>query len=375
MSNLINTRTAVTGQSAGSVAGLNSPVGEELTVDRITVQYGDYVAVEDISLGVEPGHTTAVIGPSGCGKSTTLKAVAGLSTVTRGSILLGGRDITEMAPSKRNIGMVPQSYACFPHMTVASNIAYGLKARRVDAAGQKKTVDHILELTQLTQFADRKPDQLSGGQRQRVALGRALAIEPSVLLLDEPLAALDPQLRGDLRRQLAAMLADAGCGTLIVTHDQHEALSLADRIAILQDGRMVQYGTPEELWSRPANAFVADFLTNSTLLDAKTALGHAYLLGDHWRIPLENLEQVQDLERKGTQVLIRPTSLAVTQDRRADSVEVVVDSVEYAGGRLQAVVVAPTDVKMLLTTDTEILAPGQQINVVVRPGVTIIGEV
>lgn len=371
MSHLTNTKTTSLNASAGETLTR----GEGLSVDRITVQYGDYVAVENISLGVEPGRTTAVIGPSGCGKSTTLKAVAGLNTVTRGSIILGERDITETAPSKRNIGMVPQSYAVFPHMTVSSNIAYGLKARRINPAKQKSTVGRILELTQLTKFADRKPDKLSGGQRQRVALGRALAIEPSVLLLDEPLAALDPQLRGELRRQLAAMLADAGCGTLIVTHDQHEALALADRIAILKDGRMVQYGTPEELWSRPADAFVADFLTNSTLLDAKIANGSAYLLGNHWRIPLTELEQVQDLHRSITQVLIRPTSLQIVPQRGNDTVEVVVESVEYAGGRLQAVVTAPTGIRMTLTTDTEVIAPGQRIHVGVLPGVTIIGKV
>lgn len=347
--------------------------GEGLLVDRITVKYGDYTAIEDISLKVESGHTTAVIGPSGCGKTTTLKAVAGLNHVHVGSIMLGGRDITEVSPAKRNIGLVPQSYAVFPHMSVGSNIAYGLKARGIDVVKQNQVVHQILEMTQLTEYANRKPDQLSGGQRQRVALGRALAIEPEVLLLDEPLAALDPQLRGELRRQLAAMLSTAGCGTLIVTHDQHEALALADRIAILEAGRVVQYGTPEDLWERPINAFVADFLTNSLLLDARIEGDTVSALDGQWTTPLSALEKVVDEQRAQPQLLVRPTSLQIAPESEEHVLVAAVDSVEYSGGKLQAVVIGPGDTNMLLTTE-DMIEAGQTLRLRIAPGqATLIG--
>ncbi|AKK11222.1 ABC transporter ATP-binding protein [Corynebacterium uterequi] len=310
-----------------------------LRVDNVAVKYGEKVAVSNISMAVAPGETTAVIGPSGCGKSTTLKAVAGLNHVAEGQITLAGRDITYESPAKRNIGLVPQSYACFPHMTVASNIGYGLRARKVPADQIEAKVKSVLELTQLTAFAERKPGQLSGGQRQRVALGRALAIEPDILLLDEPLAALDPQLRGDLRRELATMLAQAGCGTLIVTHDQHEALSLATHIAILRDGAMVQYGTPDDLWNRPINTFVADFLANATLLDAVVEGDTVSILGGTWTAPVSTFERIND--DRDPQLLVRATSLELVPMGTAHAIEGTVKSVEYAGGRFLAVVRTP----------------------------------
>lgn len=324
--------------------------GGSLLVDRITVQYGDLVAVEDISLQVEPGQTTAVIGPSGCGKSTTLKAVAGLNHVTRGSIIINGKDVTELSASQRNIGLVPQSYACFPHMTVRGNIAYGLKVRGVDATKRDATVDRVLELTQLSEYADRKPAQLSGGQRQRVALGRAIAIDPSVLLLDEPLAALDPQLRNDLRRQLAKIVGDVGCGTLIVTHDQHEALALADKIAILRAGKLIQYGTPDELWLRPVDDFVANFLTNSTLLEVTVGDGRVLALDGTWELSTADLTVRKD-DRSGTQLLIRPDTLEVVGQPGPNTFPAVVETVEYVGGRFEAVVRTQNGLALLLTTD------------------------
>ena len=340
--------------------------GGSLVVDRITVKYGDFVAVEDISLKVEPGETTAVIGPSGCGKSTTLKAVAGLNHVSKGSVIINGKDITELTTAQRNIGLVPQSYACFPHMTVRGNISYGLKVRGVDARKRDQIVERVLGLTQLTEYADRKPAQLSGGQQQRVALGRAIAIDPSVLLLDEPLAALDPQLRNDLRRQLANIVADVGCGTLIVTHDQHEALALADKIAILRSGKLVQYGTPDELWMRPIDDFVANFLTNSTLLDCEVGDGFAYALNRTWQVPLSDLVIRSD-DRPKPQMLIRPNTLQLADRADEDAFDAVVESVEYMGGRFQAVVKTVDGIALLVATD-ERLSNEDTVRLTVRPG-------
>ncbi|XKK36830.1 ABC transporter ATP-binding protein [Nocardiopsis sp. ARC36] len=222
-----------------------------LTVSDLTIRYGDTEAVRGVSVQVRPDETVAVVGPSGCGKSSTLRAVAGLTPVAGGAIGLGGRDITHLDPARRGVGLVPQDYAVFPHMSVAGNIAYGLRARRLPADRRRRRVAEMLELTRLTELAGRRPGQLSGGQRQRVALARALAVEPDVLLLDEPLAALDPQLRGGLRRELSAMLSSSGCATLIVTHDQREALSLGTRIALMREGTLVQFGTPENSGRTP----------------------------------------------------------------------------------------------------------------------------
>lgn len=349
---------------------MSTALDTDLVVDNVQVKYGEKVAVAEINFGVNSGETTAVIGPSGCGKSTTLKAVAGLNEVSEGTIILNGRDITHEVPPKRNIGLVPQSYAVFPHMSVRKNIGYGLRARGVDQAEIDKQVDRMLDLTQLTQFADRAPGSLSGGQRQRVALARALAISPEVLLLDEPLAALDPQLRGDLRRHLGRMIAEAGCGTLIVTHDQHEALALADNIAILREGRVVQLGTPQELWDRPVNAFVADFLTNSVLLDAEVSGDEVYVLNRAWKMNLSDLKKV--LDSRSPQVLIRPTALQVVPPATTGSVEASVNSVEYAGGRLQAVVEVAGQ-SMLINT-TEMVEVDQKVSIAPLPGeVSIIG--
>lgn len=346
--------------------GLKADQG--LEVENIEVRYGKKVAVTNISLGVEPGKITAVIGPSGCGKSTTLKTVAGLNFVSAGKILLGGKDITDLSPDKRNIGLVPQSYAVFPHMSVAKNIGYGLRARKVDSARLEERVQEVLELVQLTEFADRMPDQLSGGQRQRVALGRAIAVDPEILLLDEPLAALDPQLRSDLRRQLAKIIEAAGMGTLIVTHDQHEAMALADHVAILKEGVMVQYGTPEELFERPVNTFVADFLTNSTLVDAKVEGDVVELFDGAWQVPVSAMSKQADA--RDPQVLIRKDSLEVVGAGQPGSVQGTFESVEYAGGKMLTVV--NIDGTRIQSETEELVSAGDTAHFAIRPGKAVL---
>jgi len=233
-----------------------------LEVRELTKRFGTVVAVDGFSLTVAAGETVALLGPSGCGKTTVLRIVAGLERPDGGRVFLAGRDATDWAPEKRGVGLVFQSYALFPHLSVAGNVAYGLWFRRGD---RKRRVQELLALVGLSGFERRKPHELSAGQQQRVALARALAPEPRVLLLDEPLSALDAALRKDLRGELRALLGKLGVTALYVTHDQEEALALADRVAVMREGRIEQVAPPEELYTRPKTSFVASFLGRANL--------------------------------------------------------------------------------------------------------------
>ncbi len=238
-----------------------------VSIRGVTKKFGDFVALEDINIDIAPGEIFALLGPSGCGKSTLLRIIAGFETPTTGAVLLDGEDMTDLTPNRRPINMVFQSYAVFPHMSVTSNVAYGLKMERMGKAEIDEKVAEALEQVHLTQFADRMPDQLSGGQRQRVALARALVKRPRVLLLDEPLSALDAKLRDAMRLELVKLQDTVGITFVIVTHDQSEALGMADRVAVLEKGRLRQLATPEDLYQRPCDAFVADFIGNINFFD------------------------------------------------------------------------------------------------------------
>ncbi len=229
---------------------------------------GTVRAVDAVSLNIEPGELFFLLGPSGCGKTTLLRMIAGFITPNAGTIHFAQRDITHHPPNRRNTGMVFQSYALWPHMTVAQNVAFGLSVRKIDSQEKSRRVREALEAVQLADYADRKPNELSGGQQQRVALARALVIRPDVLLLDEPLSNLDAKLRADLRTQVRKICKDAGITSVYVTHDQAEALSMADRIAIMRAGRIEQIGTPADLYETPKSAFVATFLGDANLIDA-----------------------------------------------------------------------------------------------------------
>lgn len=231
-----------------------------VSIRDVSKFFGDFTAVDDVSVEIEEGEFFALLGPSGCGKTTLLRMVSGFETPSVGEVLIGGEDMTTVPPNKRPVNMVFQSYAVFPHMTVAKNVAYGLKIDRVPAAEIKTRVAEALALVQLDQFADRKPDQLSGGQRQRVALARALVKKPRVLLLDEPLSALDAKLRDAMRLELVKLQQSIGVSFIMVTHDQAEAMAVADRIAVLDKGRIRQIASPEDLYERPVDEFVADFI-------------------------------------------------------------------------------------------------------------------
>ncbi|MEO1583452.1 MAG: ABC transporter ATP-binding protein [Planctomycetota bacterium] len=226
-------------------------------------------AVDQVSLSIEPGELFFLLGPSGCGKTTLLRMIAGFIEPTAGRINFNDSDVTDTPPNKRNTGMVFQSYALWPHMTVAQNVAFGLDVRKIEKAEQGKRVREALEAVQMGEYADRKPTQLSGGQQQRVALARALVIRPDVLLLDEPLSNLDAKLRNELRLEIRRICKEAGLTTVYVTHDQKEALSIADRVAIMRAGKLVQVGTPGELYRTPGSAFVASFLGETNFIEAK----------------------------------------------------------------------------------------------------------
>jgi putative spermidine/putrescine transport system ATP-binding protein len=244
-----------------------------LSVESLRIQYGNEIAVKDLSFTAERGEFLTLLGPSGCGKTTTLRSIAGFVTPTSGKILVAGQDITTLPAHRRNIGMVFQSYALFPHLTVHDNVGFGLRMRQVAKSQLLLRVARALEMVGLAAFGERYPSQLSGGQQQRVALARALVIEPAILLLDEPLSNLDANLRAELRDEIRALQKQFHILTILVTHDQQEALAVSDRIAVMSEGRLVDIATPEALCDRPGNSFAAAFLGARTVIPGSTRDG------------------------------------------------------------------------------------------------------
>ncbi|MGX6447969.1 ABC transporter ATP-binding protein [Patulibacter sp. S7RM1-6] len=271
--------------------GSDAPERRDICLERVHKRYGDHVVIGDLSLDIERGKFYALLGPSGCGKTTTLRMIGGFELPTSGRVLLAGQDVTQLPPHKREVNTVFQSYALFPHLTIEKNVAFGLERRGVDKHETRKRVAEMLELVQLGHLAKRKPGQLSGGQAQRVALARALVNRPRALLLDEPLGALDLRLRRQLQDELKRIQRDIGITFIHVTHDQEEAMSMADTIAVMNRGAIEQQGSAEDLYERPETPFVANFLGTSNLIGvqvdgagdgewvtARTADGHALRL-------------------------------------------------------------------------------------------------
>ena len=242
-----------------------------IEIRNLTKRFGGLAAVDDVSLDIHENEFLALLGPSGCGKTTLLRVIGGFESPTAGEIRMDGADLTRLPPNKRPVNMLFQSYAVFPHMTARENIEYGLKVEGVARAECESRVDAVLALTRMTEFADRRPHQLSGGQRQRVALARALVKRPRVLLLDEPLSALDAKLRGAMKLELSALRRAAGIVFVMVTHDQDEALSMSTRVAVMNGGRIHQLASPREIYERPADLFVADFIGGRNLIPARIA--------------------------------------------------------------------------------------------------------
>ena len=243
----------------------------DLILKNLTKSYGDFNAVDDLSLVIPKGSFFALLGPSGCGKTTTLRMVAGLEEPTSGSIFVGETDITDMKPYRRPVNTVFQNYALFPHLTIYENIAFGLRRRGISEAEVKTAVDKVLNLIELPQLATRKPNQLSGGQQQRIAVARAIVNRPALLLLDEPLGALDLKLRRQMQIELKWIQTEIGITFVHVTHDQEEAMTMADTIAVMNKGKIEQMGTPEELYDSPKTSFVANFLGQSNLIPGEVS--------------------------------------------------------------------------------------------------------
>lgn len=288
-----------------------SPV--HLFVDRVTKKFGEVVAVSSLSLSVEGGQFLAILGPSGCGKTTLLRMMAGFEEPTSGRIYLGDQDVTFVPPHKRPANLVFQRYALFPHLTVFENVAFGLRVKKVADREVQRRVERILALVQLEGFGQRQVNQLSGGQAQRVALARALVNEPQVLLLDEPLGALDLKIRQQMEVELKLLHAELGMTFIYVTHDQEEAMTVSKRIVIMRAGQIVQDGTPEEIYANPASSFVADFIGHSNLLPAtvlRAAPSQLSFLGGSFSA--RNHPSLR--EGQAVNVLLRPEVLRVYGD-------------------------------------------------------------
>ena len=285
-----------------------SKLGVEVRLEQLRRAFAGVVALDELSLTLAPGELVALLGPSGCGKTTALRLVAGLDEVTSGKVLFGGTDVTTLGANKRDVGMVFQAYSLFPHMTARQNVAFGLQMRHVDEQARNRRSDEMLELVGLCGYADRFAHQLSGGQQQRVALARALAIQPKVLLLDEPLSALDAKVRGRLRDEIRRVQLEVGITTLFVTHDQEEALAIADRVGVMNKGRLEQLGPPTTIYSRPATPFVAEFVGLTNRMEGEVKGGEVIVRGT--RLPL-----VRPDTPDGTAVaLVRPEAVSLASD-------------------------------------------------------------
>lgn len=276
-----------------------------IRIEDLHLSFGETKVLEGIDMVIEPGEFFAFLGPSGSGKSTLLRAIAGFGPIPRGRILIGDQDVANLPPWKRNVGMVFQSYALWPHMSVRKNVAFGLEERRVPKKEIGPKVDAALEIVGLLHLAERMPAQLSGGQQQRVALARTIAIEPQVLLLDEPLSNLDAALRVQMRRELLALQRKLGLTTIFVTHDQEEANTTSDRMAVLDKGIIQQIGTPQELYDRPVNAFVAGFLGTANILTGSVKNGRFSTAGGQ-QLP------VSELVVNASRIVLRPQNISLT---------------------------------------------------------------
>jgi putative spermidine/putrescine transport system ATP-binding protein len=308
-----------------------------LVVSGLTKIYGDFAAAKDVSFEVADGELISLLGPSGCGKTTTLRMIAGFITPTRGSITIAGEDVTRVAPWSRNTGMVFQNYALFPHMTVAQNVAFGLEMRRIPGGEIRERVKAALEMVRLDHLAERYPRNISGGQQQRVALARAVAIRPRVLLLDEPLSNLDAKLREQVRIEIRTLQQELKLTTIMVTHDQDEALTMSDRLILMQGGVVQQIGSPRDLYNKPQSRFVADFVGQSSFIEGEVIAARQFrsAQGALLVCPARDAAGAPLVRGKAT-LAIRPEAISLrpASDGTADGHGGKVQFVSYLGSRI-----------------------------------------
>ena len=334
----------------------------EIRLEQVTKLFKQVRAVDEVELTIADGEFVVLLGPSGCGKTTLLRSIAGLEQIDAGKILIGARDVTDLAPRHRQIAMVFQSYAVFPHMTVFENIAFGLRMRKLPKAQITQRTEQAAELLHITELLARYPAQTSGGQRQRIAVARAIAMEPEVLLMDEPLSNLDALLRLEMRAELKRLLSEIGSTTVYVTHDQVEALSMGDRVAVMKAGRIVQVGGPLEVYDTPADRFVGGFIGNPPMnfLRAEPERRDDRLVA---RIGSAGELGVDEPPRALSERIGRPVVLGI----RAENIEVVESGPSNGLLRGRALVVEPLGSHNLVTIDVD----GQLVKATTRPDVTI----
>ena len=339
----------------------------EILIENVTKRFGDFVAIDDVSLTVEDQEFVVLLGPSGCGKTTLLRAVAGLGMADEGRISIGGRDVTYLPPRDRNISMVFQSYAIFPHMKVYDNIAFGLKMRKVDAKEIDRQVRRAAELLHIEEMLDRYPNKMSGGQRQRVAVARAIAMQAEVLLMDEPLSNLDALLRLEMRAELKKLLREIGATTIYVTHDQIEALSMGDRIAVMKDGLIQQFDHPNDVYDLPANQFVGSFIGNPPMNfmagQVQRHNGQVEVhIGDFHLTPQPSTQSLlQQLDGQRITLGIRAENMETLNQPADDAIPVEVMVVEPLGSQNLLTVEVGTNMIKVATHPTFMTGPGQTV--------------
>ncbi len=334
-------------------------------VRDVVKRFGEVVAVDHVSLQIQDGEFFSMLGPSGCGKTTTLRMIAGFEQPTEGEIFIDGQPSAGISAFERNTNMVFQSYALFPHMTVAENVAFGLEMKRVPKANRKRRVTEALEMVQLPGLEKRKPKQLSGGQQQRVALARALVNRPAVLLLDEPLGALDLKLRKEMQLELKALQQQVGITFIYVTHDQEEALTMSDRIAVMHEGHVLQLGSPTEIYERPANRFVADFIGETNFIEGEVMEsnnGHVVVK----ILPNVTVEAVAETRPSGSQitVAIRPEKLGLRHDTpksHNNFLSGIIQEMVYIGTDTHYLVSLAENLTLRVRQQNTISTPDQQV--------------
>ena len=342
----------------------------KITIVDAVKKYGDFTAIPDLSLEIQPGEFFTLLGPSGCGKTTLLRMIAGFNSIEGGQFYFGDRLINDLEPSKRNIGMVFQNYAIFPHLTVRKNVAFGLKNRKLPKDQIKEKTEAFMALMKISEYADRLPEKLSGGQQQRVALARALAIEPEVLLMDEPLSNLDAKLRVEMRTVIKEIQNRLGITTVYVTHDQEEAMAVSDRIAVMNLGVIQQIGTPKTLYQRPANRFVATFIGRSNLMDAVVKVNgseKSIVFNNGYTVKMDNLTDVTDGQK--VSVSVRPEELVINSTSEGGSLTGTVQYSTFLGLNTHYIVELSDGSRAEIIQESQIddiIENGTQVNMTVK---------